>query len=84
MSTMSTIKFPGDATAREIVDKLSRTNIGNLSTLNTTDKNNLVAAINELAQRIDSGDIGGDDDAAAKAVFIDLSGDTCIYTLEEL
>ena len=85
MSTMSTIKFPGDTVAREIVDKLARVNIGNLNALNTEDKISLVAAINELSRRIDAGDIGGDDEeSAAKADFIDLGEEICPYTLEEL
>jgi hypothetical protein len=79
---MSTIKFPGDSIAREIVDKLARTNMGDLNSLTTTDKANIVAAINELEHKISTGDIGGED--AAKAVFIDLNEDVCTYTLAEL
>ena len=49
MSTMSTIKFPGDTTAREIVDKLARSYIGDVTSLNTSEKSNLVAALNEVS-----------------------------------
>lgn len=76
MNTISTIKFPGDTVAREIVDKVARTNIGELTNLSTAEQSNLVAAINELKTIITNN--------SAKAVFIDLSATTCQYTLEQI
>lgn len=83
MSTMSTIKFPGDSVAREIVDKLARTYIGDLNALTTTEQADLVAAINEVKLLSEIGS-GGGEEGNAKAIFIDLSGDICDYTLAQL
>lgn len=49
MSIMKTIKFPGDTESREIYDEQARNAIGDLESLNTTDKTSLVNAINEVA-----------------------------------
>ena len=47
MSIMKTIRFPGDTEAREIYDEKARNLIGDLSRLNTTNKDSIVDAVNE-------------------------------------
>lgn len=79
MSTMSTIKFPGDSVAREIVDKLSRTNIGDLNELCTEDKASLVAAINEVANKTPVIDV-----ESTNCIMLNLNNDICEYSIEEL
>lgn len=45
---MKTIKFPGDVEPREIYDEQARNSIGDLSGLNTANKDDLVGAVNEV------------------------------------
>lgn len=64
MAIMKTIRFPGDTEAREIYDEKARNSIGDLSELNTTDKKNIVSAINEVVSNS-----GGVDTSEVNAII---------------
>lgn len=91
MADISKIQVPGSATQYNIKDAQARrdiedvkadldqhgTSIGDLSQLNTKEKSNLVAAINEAAQT------GGEDSTAIVLPKLDILGDLSEMTAEK-
>lgn len=78
MADISKISPDGGTTEYNVKDVTARTNIGDLSELETTDKSDLVSAINEVAQ---GG--GGGSSTYAGLTDVDLSnladGDISVY-----
>lgn len=68
MAIMKTIRFPGDMEAREIYDEKARNSIGDLSKLNTTNKDSIVDAVNEAmtTANIDLSEYAKTDDLPTK------------------
>lgn len=79
MADISKLSPDGGTTEYDIKDSTARANIGNLSELETTDKSDLVSAINEVAQ----GGGGGGSSTYAGLSDVSLSsltdGDIPIY-----
>lgn len=78
MADISKLSPDGGTTEYDIKDSTARANIGDLSELETTDKSDLVSAINEVAQ-------GGGGGSSTYAGLTDVSlssltdGDVAIY-----
>ena len=78
MADISKLSPDGGTTEYDIKDSTARTSIGDLSELETTDKSDLVSAINEVAQ-------GGGGGSSTYAGLTDVSlssltdGDVAIY-----
>lgn len=81
MADISKLSPDGGTTEYNIKDSTARTNIGDLSELDTTTKSDLVSAINEVAQ----GGGGGGSSTYAGLTDVDLSnladGDISLYDM---